>query len=91
MSPYMGGSAPAMANQIAEGYTLLTAVQLKRLTDPEMDLLLFELEKILRDARGEQVALEDIPALQVRNRKLSRIQNAIMQINMAAQRRRRGA
>jgi hypothetical protein len=87
----MGGSAPAMATQIAEGYTLLTAVQLKRLTDPEMDLLLFELEKILRDARGEQVALEDIPALQVRNRKLSRIQNAIMQINMAAQRRRRGA
>ena len=89
MSPYMGGSAPAMASQISEGYTLLTAVQLKRLTDPEMDLLLFELEKILRDARGEQVVLEDIPALQVRNRKLSRLQNAIMQINMAAQRRRR--
>jgi hypothetical protein len=84
-------SLVTMANQIAEGYTLLTAVQLKRLTDPEMDLLLFELEKILRDARGEQVDLEDIPALQVRNRKLSRIQNAIMQINMAAQRRRRGA
>ncbi len=90
MSPYMGGSAPAMATQIAEGYTLLTAVQLKRLTDVEMDLLLFELEKILRDARGEQVDLEDIPALQVRNRKLSRIQNAVIQINMAAQRRRRG-
>jgi hypothetical protein len=85
----MGGSAPAMANQISEGYTLLTAVQLKRLTDPEMDLLLFELEKILRDARGEQVDLEDIPALQVRNRKLSRIQNAVLQINMAIQRRRR--
>lgn len=89
MSPYMGGSAPAMANQISEGYTLLTAVQLKRLTDPEMDLLLFELEKILRDARGEQVDLEDIPALQVRNRRLSRIQNAVQQINMTIQRRRR--
>ncbi len=89
MSPYMGGSAPAMASQISEGYTLLTAVQLKRLTDPEMDLLLFELEKTLRDARGEQVDLEDIPALQVRNRKLSRIQNAVLQINMAIQRRRR--
>jgi hypothetical protein len=85
----MGGSAPAMANQISEGYTLLTAVQLKRLTDPEMDLLLFELEKILRDARGEQVDLEDIPALQVRNRRLSRIQNAVQQINMTIQRRRR--
>ena len=89
MSPYMGGSAPAMAAQIAEGYTLLTAVQLKRLTDTEMDQLLFELERTLRDARGESVDLEDIPALQVRNRKLSRVQNAIMQINMAVQRRRR--
>ena len=89
MSPYMGGSAPAMAAQIAEGYTLLTAVQLKRLTDTEMEQLLFELEKILRDARGESVDLEDIPALQVRNRKLSRIQNAVIQINMAVQRRRR--
>ena len=73
MSPYMGGSAPAMANQIADGYTLVTAVQLKRVTDGEMNQLQFELEKILRDLRSEPVNLEDLPGVQARNRKMTRI------------------
>jgi hypothetical protein len=90
MSPFMGGSAPAMAGQIAEGYTLITAVQLKRVTDPEMDLLRFELEKILRDLRAEQVPLEDIPAIQARSRKISRVTGALQQIQAALTKRRRG-
>ncbi len=91
MSPYMGGSAPAMAEQVAAGYTLVSAVQLKRLTDPEMDQLQFELEKILRDVRGEPMDLEDIPAIQARNRKISRISGALQQIQATRSRRRRGA
>lgn len=89
MSPYMGGSAPAMANQIADGFTLVTAVQLKRLLDNELDQLQFELEKLLRDQRAEQVALDDIAAIQARNRKMTRISGAIQQIQMAIQKRRR--
>lgn len=89
MSPYMGGSAPAMAGQIADGYTLITAVQLKRVTDPEMDQLRFELEKILRDLRAEAMPLDDIPALQVRNRKISRITGALQQIQATVAKRRR--
>lgn len=89
MTPYMGGSAPAMANQIADGYTLVTAVQLKRLLDSELDQLQFELEKLLRDQRGEQVALDDIAAIQARNRRMTRISGAIQQIQMAIQKRRR--
>lgn len=89
MSPYMGGSAPAMANQIAEGYTLITAVQLKRVTDPEMAQLQFELEKILRDLRAEPMNLEDLPSVQLRNRKMTRITGAIQQINATISKRRR--
>ncbi|MEW6338033.1 MAG: hypothetical protein AB1625_11620 [Acidobacteriota bacterium] len=89
MSPFMGGSAPAMANQIADGFTLVTAVQLKRLLDGELDQLQFELEKLLRDQRAEQVALDDIAAIQARNRKMTRISGAIQQIQMAIQKRRR--
>ncbi len=89
MSPYMGGSAPAMANQIADGFTLVTAVQLKRLLDNELDQLQFELEKLLRDQRAEQVALDDIAAIQARNRKMTRVSGAIQQIQMAIQKRRR--
>jgi hypothetical protein len=87
----MGGSAPAMAEQVAAGYTLVSTVQLKRLTDPEMDQLQFELEKILRDIRSEAMDLEDIPAIQARNRKIARISGALQQIQAAKARRRRGA
>jgi len=91
MSPYMGGSAPAMADQVAAGYTLISAVQLKRLTDPEMDQLQFELEKILRDIRGEPMDLDDIAAIQARNRKIARISGALQQIQATKAKRRRGA
>jgi hypothetical protein len=91
MSPYMGGSAPAMADQVAAGYTLISAVQLKRLTDPEMDQLQFELEKILRDIRSEPMDLEDVQAIQARNRKIARITGALQQLQVTRSKRRRGA
>jgi hypothetical protein len=91
MSPYMGGSALGMADQILEGYVLITSQQLKRLTDPEIDQLLFEVERKLRDLRGEVVPQTDVPAIQGRNRKLMRLSGAIQQIQATkAQRRRRG-
>ena len=91
MSPFMGGSAPAMADQVAAGYSLITAVQLKRLTDPEMDQFQFELEKLLRDVRSEVVDQEDVAAIQARNRKISRINGALQQVQATKARRRRGA
>jgi hypothetical protein len=85
----MGGSAPAMANQVADGYSLITAVQLKRLTDPELDQLQFELEKILRDLRGSVVPAEDGGAAQAKNRKLARIVGALQQVNATRLKRKR--
>jgi hypothetical protein len=91
MSPFMGGSAPAMADQVAAGYTLITAVQLKRLTDPEMDQFQFELEKLLRDVRSEVVDQEDVSAIQARNRKIARISGVLQQVQATKAKRRRGA
>lgn len=91
MCPFMGGSAPAMANQIVEGYTLLTAVQLKRVTDPELELLHFEIERILRDLRSQIVAQDDTPAIQTRSRKLARITGAMQQIQATRAKRKRYA
>lgn len=90
MSPYMGGSALGMAEQVLEGYVLLTSVQIKRLTDPEMDQLQFEVERKLRDLRGEVVLQSDVPAIQARNRKLMRLSGAIQQIQAARAKRKRG-
>ncbi len=91
MAPYLGGSAPAMAAQVAEGYTLVTAVQLKRLTDGELAQLQAELERALRDLRGTLVSTDDAQAFQARNRKQGRITGALQQIQLTLTRRRRGA
>jgi hypothetical protein len=44
----------------------------------ELDQLSFELERQLRDVRGNQAALDDMPAIQLRNRKIQRISTAQM-------------
>lgn len=89
MSPFLGGSAPAMANQVAEGYTLLTAVQLKRLSDLELEQLQFELEKLLRDLRGQIIPADDIAGNQTKNRKVARVTAALQQVNLTRQQRHR--
>ncbi len=91
MAPYMGGSAPAMASQVADGYTLVSAPQLKRLLDNELDQLQVELERILRDVRAEPMNLEDVQAINARNRKIARINGALQQLQMTRAKRRRGA
>jgi len=90
MSPFLGGSAFGMAGQISDGYTLVTPVQLKKLSVQEMTQLQFELERLARELRAEPVALDDIPALQVRNRKLSRITSALLSVQATMTRRRQG-
>jgi hypothetical protein len=56
-----------------------------------MGQLQFELERLARDIRAEQVPLDDIPALQARNRRLSRITSAMQAIQAARAKRRQGA
>jgi hypothetical protein len=90
MSPYIGGSAPAMVKQVTEGYTLVNTVSLKRLTDSELDTLGFELEKKLREIRAEQPDLDDIASLQQRNRRMQRLDNALRVLRATLQGRRRG-
>jgi hypothetical protein len=89
MSPYMGGSAPGMAEQITEGNIILSPVQLKRLTDPELDQLQFEVEKRLRELRGEAVPQDNSQAMQARSRKLMRLSGAIQQIQATRAKRKR--
>ena len=78
MSSFMGGSAYAMANQIGEGYILMSAATLKRLQVPEVKQLEFEIDKLQREVRAETVATEDQAAVQKRNRKLGRLNQAML-------------
>jgi len=74
---FSGGSAYAMAKDIAEGYLLVTERTYQRLAASELDQLGFEIDRALRDVRGTQPPLEDQAALQVRNRKISRLTGAL--------------
>jgi len=76
MGNFLGGSAYAMASQIAGGYMLVTPTILRRLNRPELNQLQFELQRIMTDERGNQPQQDNTQALQARNRKISRISNA---------------
>jgi len=74
-----------MARDVSEGYILINANLLKRMTSEELRLLRFELEKMLTGVRGEQPALDNVMALQLRNRKISRLNSAVLMINTQLQ------
>ncbi|HXO28632.1 MAG TPA: hypothetical protein VOA80_14890 [Thermoanaerobaculia bacterium] len=75
---FPGGSAYAMTRDVAEGYTLVTERTFRNLTPPDLDKLVFEMDRYVRELRGDQPALDDIPAIQQRNRRIQRINQAML-------------
>jgi len=90
MGQFMGGSAPAMARQVSDGYILLSPVILKRLEVRQMEMLEFELDKRLRETRAEPMDLQDQDGLKNRNRRVSRIEGALRLLRHSAQQKRMG-
>ena len=84
---FLGGSAFNMARDVCEGYILLNTTLLRRMTHEELKLLRFELERILGGIRGDQPSLDDMMAIQQRNRKISRIISAVVMVNSQLQSR----
>jgi hypothetical protein len=78
---FIGGSAYAMARDVGEGYILLNVNVLKRLKAEELKALRFEIDRLLMTLRGEQHSLEDMTGIQLKNRKLSRLNSAVALIN----------
>jgi hypothetical protein len=77
MASFMGGSAPAMAAQIAGGFVLVSAQSLKGFQPGELTLLRAELEKLLRDARASVPQQDDALAQQARNHRIARLSSAL--------------
>lgn len=73
MSPFPSGSAWAMTRDIANGHMLVTERTLRLLARSEIDQLGFELDRLTRELRGEQPAIDDTTKLRERNQKLSRL------------------
>lgn len=75
---FPGGSAYAMARDVAEGYLLVTERIFKTMSRSDLDQVVFELDRYLRELRGEVPPQDDTAALQQRQRKMQRINNALM-------------
>ena len=80
MANFMGGSAPAMAAQVAGGFILLSANTLKGFLPGDLMALRTEMDKLLRDARAEVPPQDDALAQQARNRRIARISSALQVI-----------
>ena len=80
MGNFIGGSAYAMSQQVADGYLLVTERTFLRLGPGELNKLDFEIAKLLREIRGSQPALDDIPAIQQRNRRIQRLNTCRMML-----------
>ena len=90
MSVFMGGSVHSMAKEVMDGYILVTPHVLKKYNLEQLKSLNFELEKLLRELRGQNYPTEDAKAVQQRNRKSQRISTAMLTIrNFATQRYKR--
>ncbi len=75
---FSGGSAYSMARDIAEGYSTVNERTFKNFLRSDLDQLTFELDRHLRELRGEIPAQDDTPALQQRNRRIQRLNTAIV-------------
>jgi len=80
MANYIGGSAPAMAAQVADGMVLLAANALRTFSPAELNLLRQEIEKLQREARAVVPPADDALAQQARNRKIARLGTALQVI-----------
>jgi len=89
MAAFPSGSAWAMARDISEGYIMVTELTYRRLTSPELDKLSFELGRLLRDLRAEQPDLADTLAVQKRNRRIQRINGAVVMLRAFRLKRKR--
>lgn len=70
-----------MARDVSEGYILLNPVIMRKMTIPELQQLRFELDKVIRETRSTQPPQDDTMAQQQRNRKILRIQQAMLVID----------
>jgi hypothetical protein len=83
MLGFIGGSAPAMAAQICEGYILLNKNTLRGWPPSDLQALRAEVDKLLREVRASVPPQDDALQNQARNRKIGRL-SAAMQIVQGA-------
>lgn len=89
MSKFLGGSAFAMARDIGDGYITVTERTFKNMNEADINQLGFEVDRYLRELRGSQAATDELSVVQARNRKIQRLNTAVMIARVFMQKLRR--
>lgn len=89
MGSFPSGSAWAMVRDVAAGHLLVTERTFQSFNRAQLDQLTFELDRLLREIRAEQPAIDDTREVQNRNRRMQRINTAKMILRNFRARRKR--
>ncbi len=72
----LSGSPKKLAQDVADGFFLLSPPALRQYTPAELKIILSSLSMVTRELRAQQVPLEDLMAIKAKNMKLSRLHQA---------------
>ena len=78
VSGFMGGSAWSAARDIAGGFVTVTERTFRKMTGAQMGQLAHEVDRMLRELRGGATNQESSEDLQTRQRKIQRLNSAMM-------------
>ncbi len=78
MSKFIGGSAFAIARDIGEGYISVSERTFKLMGPADIRQLMFEIDRFLRELRGSRVATDSMELVKARNRRIQRLNTAVM-------------
>jgi hypothetical protein len=78
MSVFIGGSAYSMIKDISDGFIIASELTFKQFKAADFALFSQEADKLLRELRGNTPPLTDVEATQKRQRRMQRVQNAMM-------------
>jgi len=84
----ISGSPKKMAQDVAEGFLMFSPPMLRGYTPADIKIILANLALVTREARQEQIPLDNIMALKSRNMKLSRLNQAETVIRAYCQKKR---
>ena len=89
MAGFMGGSAWSMSKDIADGFITVTERTYRQMSVAEMGQLGGEIERLLRELRGGATAGEATVEVQTRQRRIQRLNSALMVMRAFRQKTRR--
>ena len=89
VSGFMGGSAWSMTRDIADGFVSVSERTYKQLSVAEMSQLGHEIERMLREQRGGATTNESSAEVQSRQRRIQRLNSALVVMRAYRQKTRR--